>query len=97
MTSIKPPVFFEYPANDLYLYDVQFSVNAAADICNKLCYLHFTTPPVHWQHEGRFFSDICIILTGFEFIFFLFQLAPTKCADTRLYQCTYFTPSPTEV
>ena len=55
MTSIKPPVFFEYPANDLYLYDVQFSVNSAADMCNKLCYPHFTSPPFHRQREGRFF------------------------------------------
>lgn len=52
MTSIKPPVFFEYPANDPYLYDVQFSVNSAADMCNNLHYPHFTSPPIHGQREG---------------------------------------------
>lgn len=55
MTSIKSPVFFEYPANDLYFYDVQFSVDSAADMCSKLCYQHFTSPPIHEQCEGRFF------------------------------------------
>lgn len=70
MTSIKPPVFFEYPANAPCLYDVQFSVNSASDMCNKLCYQHFTSPPAHRQCEGRFFSDISIIPTGFELYFF---------------------------
>lgn len=71
MTSIKPPVFFEYSANDPYLYDVQFSVNSATDMCYKPCYPHFRSP-VCRQREGRFFSDICIIPTGFEPVFSVF-------------------------
>lgn len=95
MTSIKPPVFFEYSANDPYLYDVQFSVNSATDMCNKLRYPRFRSP-VCRQSEDEFFSDICIIPIVFEPVLsFFFSPYPFKCADTRLYQCTYFTPPPT--